>query len=69
MLPGYRRYEYDGLDGCVITFPMLGGIFGVGRLATKMKGLADTEHIGPWHIGQWTDFKQNPNAIRLYCGW
>ena len=31
------------LDGCVITFPIEGGIFGVGRLATKLKALADTE--------------------------
>ena len=42
---------------------MVGGIFGVGRLATKLKGLADTEHIGPWHIGQWADFKHT--AIRM----
>jgi hypothetical protein len=49
------------LDGCEITFPIVGGIFGVGRLATKLKALADTEQIGPWHIG--------PNAIRLHCGW
>ena len=50
------------LDGCVITFPIEGGIFGVGRLATKLKALADTAQIGPWHIGQWTDFKHT--AIR-----
>jgi hypothetical protein len=50
------------LDRCVITFPMVGGIFGA-RLATKLKALADTEHIGPWHIGQWTDFKHT--AIRM----
>jgi len=51
------------LDGCEITFPIVGGIFGVGRLATKLKALADTEQIGPWHIGQWTDFKHT--AIRM----
>ncbi len=34
------------LDGCEVTFPVIGGIFGVGRLATKLKALADTEQIG-----------------------
>jgi hypothetical protein len=51
------------LDGCVITFPVVGGVFGVGRLATKLKALADTKEIGPWHIGQWTDFRHT--AIRM----
>jgi hypothetical protein len=45
------------LDECVITVPVVGGVFGVGRLATRLKGLVDTEQIGPWHIGQWIDFK------------
>jgi hypothetical protein len=53
------------LDGCVITFPIVGGIFGVGRLATKLKALSDTEQIGPWHIGQWTDFKHAVIRIRF----
>ena len=51
------------LDGCEITFPIVGGIFGVGLLATKLKALADTEQIGPWHIGQWTDF----NILQSEC--
>jgi len=51
------------LDGCVITFPIVGGVFGVSRLATKLKALADAEQIGPWHIGQWTDFRHT--AIRM----
>jgi hypothetical protein len=51
------------LNGCVITFPVVGGVFGVGRLATKLKALADAEQIGPWHIGQWTDFRHT--AIRM----
>jgi hypothetical protein len=33
-----------------ITFPV-GGIFGVGRLATMLKALAESGRIGPWHIG------------------
>jgi hypothetical protein len=51
------------LDECVITVPVVGGIFGVGRLATRLKALADTEQIGPWHIGHWIDFKHT--AIRI----
>ena len=46
-----------------MTFPNESGIFGVGRHATKLKALADTEKVGPWHIGQWTDFKHT--AIRM----
>ena len=54
------------LDECVITFPVAGGIFGVGRLATKLKALADTDQIGPWHVGQWIDFERT--AIRIRFG-
>jgi len=54
------------LDECVITFPVVGGIFGVGRLATSLKALADTDQIGPWHIGQWIDFQHT--AIRVRFG-
>ena len=54
------------LDECVITFPVVGGIFGVGRLATSLKALADTDQIGLWHIGQWIDFKHT--AIRIRFG-
>jgi hypothetical protein len=53
------------LDGCVITFPIVGGIFGVGRLATKLKALADTDQIGPWLIGQWIDFRHTAIRIRF----
>jgi hypothetical protein len=54
------------LDECEITVPVVGGVFGVGRLATRLKALADTEQIGPWHIGQWIDFKHT--AIRIRFG-
>ena len=54
------------LDECVITFAVAGGIFGVGRLATSLKALADTDQIGPWHIGQWIDFQHT--AIRVRFG-
>jgi hypothetical protein len=50
-------------DECVITFPVAGGIFGVGRLATKLNELLNRGQIGPWHVGQWIDFKHT--AIRI----
>jgi hypothetical protein len=45
------------LDGWLSRFPSWMEFFGVGGLATSLKALADTEQIGPWHIGQWIDFK------------
>jgi hypothetical protein len=50
----------------VITFPVEGGIFGVGRLATKLNQLASADQIGPWHVGQWIDFTHT--AIRIRFG-
>jgi hypothetical protein len=52
------------LDECAVTFPV-GGIFGVGRLATRLKMLVDGDQIGPWHIGQWTDFRHTAIRIRF----
>jgi len=49
--------------GSEITFPVVGGIFGVGRLATMLKAMAETGQIGPWHVGRWIDFRHN--AIRI----
>jgi hypothetical protein len=46
-----------------ITFPIAGGIFGVGRLATSLKALAEAGKIGPWHVGHWIDFRHR--AIRM----
>jgi len=34
-------------DECVIVFPVVGGIFGVARLATKLNELLDKQQIGP----------------------
>jgi hypothetical protein len=53
------------LDECVITVQIVGGVFGVGRLATRLKALADTKQIGPWHIDRWTDFKHTAIGIRF----
>jgi hypothetical protein len=52
------------LEECEVTFPV-GGIFGVGRLATRLKTLADAGQIGPWHIGQWIDFRHTAIRIRF----
>jgi hypothetical protein len=49
-----------------ITFPIIGGIFGVGRLATMLEGLADSGQIGPWHVGHWIDFRHT--EIRIQFG-
>lgn len=51
------------LPGSEITFPVVGGIFGVGRLATVLKALVDSGQIGPWHVGHWIDFRHA--AIRI----
>ena len=41
---------------CVVTFPVRSGIFGVGRLATRLTALATNREIGEWHIGHWVDW-------------
>lgn len=46
-----------------ITFPIANGIFGVGRLATMLKTLAEAGRIGHWHVGHWIDFRHT--AIRI----
>ena len=50
-------------EECEVTFPIVGGIFGVGRLATKLNELLNRGQIGPWHVGQWIDFTHT--AIRI----
>ena len=50
-------------DECVIAFPVVGGTFGVARLATKLNELLDSQQIGRWHVGQWIDSKHT--AIRI----
>ena len=37
----------------IATFPVTGGIFGVGRLATQLKALEGDDQIGSWHVGHW----------------
>lgn len=47
----------------MVIFPVSGGIFGVGRLATRLTELAASHQIGEWHIGDWVDWKHT--AIRI----
>jgi hypothetical protein len=53
-------------DESIITFPVAGGVFGVGRLATKLKELECADQIGPWHVGKWIDYTHT--AIRIRFG-
>lgn len=46
-----------------VLFPVRGGIFGVGRLATRLKALTTSRKIGEWHIGRWLNWKHT--AIRI----
>ena len=39
----------------IATFPVMGGIFGVGRLATQLKALEGDNQIGSCHVGHWID--------------
>lgn len=50
----------------VITFAVTGGIFGVGRLASRLNELLNADQIGPWHMGQWIDFRHT--AVRIKFG-
>jgi len=47
----------------IVTFPVTEGIFGVGRLATRLKALEGTNQIGSWHVGHWIDHTHT--AIRI----
>lgn len=46
-----------------VLFPVKSGIFGVGRLATRLTALTASRQIGEWHIGRWLDSKHT--AIRI----
>jgi hypothetical protein len=50
----------------VVTFPVAGGVFGVGRLATRLKALESVDEIGPWHVGHWVDFTHTAIRIRFH---
>src|SRR3954447_15063242 len=50
-------------DECVIAFPVVGGIFGVARLATKLDELLDSQQIWPWRVGQRADCKHTDAQV------
>lgn len=54
----------DKVD-CLVTFPVSSGIFGVGRLATRLSALAANRQIGEWHIGHWVDWKHTEIRINF----
>jgi hypothetical protein len=48
-----------------IMFGVAGGIFGVGRLASRLKSLESINQIGPWHVGHWTNYTHTAIRIRF----
>ena len=56
-----------GLSESVVTFPV-SGIFGAGRLASRLKELESVDLIGPWHVGHWIDYTHTAIRIRFNSG-
>jgi hypothetical protein len=50
---------------CVVTFPVRSGIFGVDRLAKRLKALATDDQIGDWHIGHWVDWRHTAIQVNF----
>lgn len=48
----------------VLTFAVA-GIFGAGRLASRLKELEGADLIGPWHVGHWIDYTHAAIRIRF----
>lgn len=48
----------------VLTFAVA-GIFGAGRLASRLKELESVDLIGPWHVGRWIDYTHTAIRIRF----
>src|SRR5690242_6760315 len=66
--PVFERKQDEtmtNLADSMVMFPIVGGIFGVGRLATRLKALQSAGHIGPWHVGHWVDFTHTAIRIRF----
>jgi hypothetical protein len=49
----------------VVTFSVTGGIFGVGRLVSRLKALESINLIGSWHVGDWIDYTHKAIRIRF----
>jgi hypothetical protein len=55
--PSIQEVDMSTQNQREVLFPVRGGIFGVGRLATRLSALKANRQIGEWHIGRWTDWK------------
>jgi|SRR5579872_553184 len=53
-----------GPSESVITFAVA-GIFGAGRLASRLTELESVDLIGPWHVGHWIDYTHTAVRIRF----
>ena len=53
------------LSDPVVTFSVTAGIFGVGRLASRLKALESVNLIGSWHVGDWIDYTHKAIRIRF----
>ena len=53
-----------GSSESIVTFPAA-GIFGAGRLASRLKELESVDLIGPWHVGHWIDYTHTAIRIRF----
>lgn len=61
--PPIQEIDMSPQNKCEVLFPVKSGIFGVGRLATRLTALTASRQIGAWHIGRWLDWKHT--AIRI----
>ena len=53
------------VSGTVVAFSMIDGIFGVGRLARRLKVLESVNLIGPWHVDDRIDYTYKAIRIRF----
>ena len=49
----------------VVTFSVMGGIFGVGRLASRLRALESIDLIGSWYVDDCIDYTHNAIRIRF----
>ena len=57
--------DVHDVPNAVVTFSVTGGIFGVGRLASRLKTLESVNLIGSWHVGDWIDYTHKAIRIRF----
>ena len=53
-----------GSSDNVLSFAVA-GIFGAGRLASRLNELESVDLIGPWHVGHWIDHTHTAIRIRF----